>query len=427
MGVPAAITHKLADVFSTRAEVVAAHTASDLSGEALPPFESGWIGSIAYGFGASLSQTGAAHGFGRSSVVWRFEPRWPQVVFHRLDSCLAFDHLQRRWWCCGSAAGRRGLQEVLLALRFLGREAESRERCYATGKIQLTTSREDYIAWVRAAIDYINAGDVYQVNLAHHLKQSFAGDALHWFAERLAKVMPRYATYISWDETGAGGQRRVIASLSPELYLEFEPRDRRLWTRPMKGTRPGNSGLREDLEASEKDRAELAMIVDLLRNDLGRVCQPGTMSVSTRREIELHGGAASGGVLQATATVEGVLEAGKNVYDAVLASFPGGSVTGAPKSRAMQIIDELEVCPREHYCGSSGVIADSGYMRLNINIRTAMISGAALPATRHHFAPGAILTYPVGAGIVAESEPGAEWEETLVKARPLEADGIGGV
>jgi para-aminobenzoate synthetase component 1 len=159
------------------------------------------------------------------------------------------------------------------------------------------------------------------------------------------------------------------------------------------------------------------MIVDLMRNDLGRVCDFGSVRVETPRQIETHGGPRRG-VLQATAAVSGTLRPGLTIADVLATAFPGGSVTGAPKIRAMQIIDELEPIQRGPYCGCFGWIGDDGAAAFNILIRTALLTGTpAGPAT----APASTLAdgtldYSIGAGIVADSDPEAEWEETLAKA-----------
>jgi anthranilate/para-aminobenzoate synthase component I len=173
----------------------------------------------------------------------------------------------------------------------------------------------------------------------------------------------------------------------------------------MKGTRPANADPAE-LAAAEKDRAELAMIVDLMRNDLARVCELPTVRVEEARAVDAH----AGSVLQATATVAGRLRTDRTLGDALRATFPPGSVTGAPKIRAMQIIDELETAPRHLYCGVAGWIGDDGACELSVTIRAAIVSGAG--ASRR-------VDVHAGAGIVADSEPEAEWTETLLKTEVM--------
>jgi para-aminobenzoate synthetase component 1 len=173
----------------------------------------------------------------------------------------------------------------------------------------------------------------------------------------------------------------------------------------MKGTRPAG-GDEAELASAEKDRAELNMIVDLMRNDLGRVCRFGSVRVEEPRAIERHGP-----VLQATATVSGRVRGGLDLADVLGAGFPPGSVTGTPKIRAMQIIGELEGGPRGPYCGCIGLIDRGGRARLNVAIRTALLTEVGTGVWD--------LEFPVGAGIVADSDPEAEWRETLDKAGVL--------
>jgi len=273
------------------------------------------------------------------------------------------------------------------------------------------TGKDRYLHDAARVLEYIRAGDVYQVNLAHELRAEFRGSARSLFRELVTRSRPWFGAYL---ESTDAKRSRSILSFSPELFLDYDPASRRVLTRPMKGTRPGAASPRE-LDTAAKDRAELAMIVDLMRNDLGRVCDFGTVRVDTPRTIEHHGG--NTGVIQATATVSGTLRNGLTIHDLLRATFPGGSVTGAPKIRAMQIIDELEPTTRGPYCGAIGYISDNGHAAFNIAIRTALIEGEGGAA------PGvfddATLRYSVGAGIVADSDPESEWHETMDKARFL--------
>lgn len=353
-----------------------------------PPFESGWIGSLSYEWGWETEPGAAGHAFespGKNARNPATPPRrsqWPTATFARLEAALIFDHLRRVWWESGHAN---------LAAQINGITAQPCE----AGVPRSQTGRHAYEAAAARVLEYIRAGDIYQANIAHALVATYMGRPLDWFITRGRAARPRYGAFIE-------SPRAAVASLSPELFLEYLPAERTLITRPMKGTRPAEQG-QEDLVLAEKDRAELAMIVDLLRNDLGRVSELGSVRVEVPREVERHGSQARG-VLQATATVRSTLRAGLTRDDAVRGCFPGGSVTGAPKVRAMQIIEELEPSPRGPYCGACGVIADQGWMRLNVAIRTALFEAGS-------------LSYSVGAGIVAESDPAQEWEETLVKAR----------
>jgi para-aminobenzoate synthetase component 1 len=193
----------------------------------------------------------------------------------------------------------------------------------------------------------------------------------------------------------------AILSNSPELFLRVESDSRTVSTRPIKGTRPRQPGMEEALRRSEKDQAELNMIVDLERNDLGRVCEIGTVRVAQPREIEAHPT-----VYHGVATVEGRLRRDVTFIDLLRATFPGGSVTGAPKIRAMQIIEELEPVRRGPYCGAIGYVAGDGSIQFNVAIRTMIIESGKVHV-------------PVGGAVVADSDPAAEYEETLVKAKAM--------
>jgi len=263
-------------------------------------------------------------------------------------------------------------------------------------------SKRVYTEGVERILEFIRAGDVYQVNLTHRLQTVFHGSPRAFAAALFETALPWHGAYL--ETIGTDGRQRVIVSASPELFLDFDPRSRIVRTRPMKGTRPA-SGDHSDLMHAEKDRAELNMIVDLMRNDLGRVCSFGSVRVDEPRAIECHGQS----VLQATATISGRVRGGLGLADVLDASFSPGSVTGTPKIRAMQIIDELEPAPRGPYCGCMGLIDSNGRARLNVVIRTAILTETDTPGRW-------MLEYPVGAGIVAESDPDAEWQETLDKA-----------
>ena len=257
-------------------------------------------------------------------------------------------------------------------------------------------TREQYLRAVRCCLDYIAAGDVFQVNLSQRLSLPFAGDPAGLYDALLATAPAAYGALLDLDEY-------AILSNSPELFLRVTP-DGRIATRPIKGTRPNGQGLghmAEELFASAKDAAELNMIVDLERNDLGHVCETGTVRVSQPRHVEAHPT-----VFHGVAEVEGRLRADVSLVDLLRATFPGGSVTGAPKIRAMQIIDELEPAPRGVYCGAIGYLDADGSLQLNLAIRTMTLDKRT-----------STLHIPVGGGIVAESDPAAEYEETWVKAR----------
>lgn len=258
-------------------------------------------------------------------------------------------------------------------------------------------TRARYESAVRTVIDYIAAGDVYQVNIAQQLRVATSASAGQLYS-RLAAEPAEYAALLSYDDF-------QLISHSPELFFRVDSPDhsgrRRIVSRPIKGTRPRTNGMEQELRESEKDRAELAMIVDLQRNDLGRVCDIGSVRVTEPRVIEAHAS-----VYHGVATIEGTLRRDVVFSQLLRAVFPCGSITGCPKIRAMQIIDELEPTPRGPYCGAIGYLADDGSMQFNVAIRTMTLRDR-------------IATVPVGGGVIADSSPAGEYEETLVKARSM--------
>lgn len=263
--------------------------------------------------------------------------------------------------------------------------------------------REEYLRAVSRAIEYIYAGDIFQVNLS----QRFSADLLvhPWLLYRRCRAInpAPFAAYLGFPDG-------VVASHSPEHFLRL--RDRTVVTRPIKGTRPRGSTpeddvrLAQELLSSEKDRAELVMIVDLERNDLGRVCAYGSVRVPELLCLESYAT-----VHHLVSTVVGRLRDDLGIPELLRATFPGGSITGAPKVRAMEIIDELEPTQRAVYTGSIGWVGFNGDMDLNIVIRTYLIKDG-----RVH--------WQVGGGIVADSDPQAEYEETLAKGVALK-DALG--
>ncbi|CAG1001338.1 para-aminobenzoate synthetase component I [Phycisphaerales bacterium] len=364
-----------------------------------PPFVGGMIGWVSYDHGRALEPKAQS----RAPLRARSDRPWPEAIWVECPDGLVFDRANSRWWSFG-----RGLtipRETTPSSGFRVLRPASR------------TGRRAYITGVRRVLEYIRSGDVYQINLAHRLSARFEGSARALWRALLEPAAPRFGVYVEAD---VGARRFVLAGASPELFLDYDPASGRLTTRPMKGTRPAHPGSREDLSDSAKDRAELAMIVDLMRNDLGRVCDLGSVRVEEERAIEEHGDERSSRrLLQATALVSGQVRPGASVNDVLRATFPGGSVTGAPKIRAMQIIDELEPVRRGPYCGAAGFVSDTGHFAFNITIRSALLSGAPTPG-----GPDALrgtLDYSIGAGIVAESDPASEWRETLDKARVLRA------
>jgi para-aminobenzoate synthetase component 1 len=263
--------------------------------------------------------------------------------------------------------------------------------------VRSTFTRQAYLNAVARSIDYIRAGDIFQVNLSQRFAAPLLRSPTAIFDHLLRHFPAPYPAYLDF------GDHQVISN-SPELFLRVDrlpDGQRRIINRPIKGTRPRAPGMESELELSEKDRAELAMIVDLQRNDLGRICQIGTVQVTVPRQIETHPT-----VYHGVATIEGILREEVNLTDILKATFPCGSVTGCPKIRAMQIIDELEPVRRGVYCGAIGWIGPGGTMEMSVAIRTMTIADDR-------------VYIPVGGGIVADSTPEAEYAETLVKSRAL--------
>ncbi len=269
--------------------------------------------------------------------------------------------------------------------------------------------QEDYVRMVRAAKEYIAAGDIYQVNLSRRFDGPVLRDAFGFYGRLRQKSPAPMAAYL------AQGERRVLSS-SMETFLQMT--DRRVLTKPIKGTRPRGATMAEDevlwrqLRESTKERAELVMITDLERNDLGQFCEFGSVQVERLLEIEEFAQ-----VFHQSSTVTGRIRDGIDHAEALRFCYPGGSITGAPKKRAIEIIRELEPTPRGLYTGTIGYFGSWGTSGFNIVIRTLV----AEPGGSH---------FHVGAGIVADSGPEAEYAETLHKARGLlqsaESYGAGG-
>lgn len=264
--------------------------------------------------------------------------------------------------------------------------------------IHANMTKEEYLNAIQRIKEYIRSGDIYQVNFTQRFECAFAGDPIAFYAALRSKNPAPFAAYI---DTGEG----IVVSGSPERFMKVQ--DGKIETRPIKGTISRGKTVKEDEEKrcallqSEKDRAELLMIVDLERNDLSRVARAGTVRVPEIFTVETY---ATLHHLVATVTAE--LRQDCDLIDCVRAAFPGGSITGAPKIRAMEIIDELEPTQRKVYTGSIGYLGFNGNMDLNIVIRTVVIKD-----NRAYF--------QAGGGIVWDSDPEKEYQESLIKARAL--------
>ncbi len=384
----------------------------------LPPFQGGLAGLFGYELGREL-ETLPQTQFDEFPC-----PAWA-VGFY--DWVIAFDHEQNRAWLVSTgrepgtrSSGdlNRALDRTQWVLQQLRTPRRSRmdnlaPRMAAStrsglcpqyplpGYPQVTSNfnRLQFERAVQRAVEYIHAGDCFQVNIAQRLLAPLRERPLDLYG-RLRQRNP--APFGAYFDLGA----TQILSASPERFLQLSARGE-VETRPIKGTRPrgatpaADAALIEDLANSGKDRAENVMIVDLLRNDLGKVCEYGSVRVPQVCELESFRY-----VHHLVSEVRGQLRPGLTALDLLAAAFPGGSVTGAPKVRAMEIITELEPTARGAYCGSMGWIGFNGAMDTNILIRTFTASQGW-------------LQFPVGGGIVAESDPRREYEETLHKAAGL--------
>lgn len=327
---------------------------------------------------------------------------WPIVQMHRCPGWLVHDNLTGRWMACGTWRG--GMRKAMPDLPSL----PIRSHHFHSEAPVPGISRESHEAAIAKALGYIAAGDIFQVNLTQRFTSRFKGDPRALY-DALARNSP--AWYGAYLELMPGGDAKpvapklAIACTSPELFFSLD-KDRNVVTRPIKGTRPAWADPR-DLLDSAKDTAELTMIVDLLRNDLGRVCAYGSVRVPEPRAIETHPT-----VHHTTATVTGRLHPSKTLIDLIRAVMPGGSITGAPKVRAMQIIDELEPVRRGPYTGAIGYVhGDTACF--NIAIRTMLVETDRAGCGR--------VDYAVGGGVVADSTPAGEYQESLDKAAAMKA------
>ncbi|MBK9577577.1 MAG: aminodeoxychorismate synthase component I [Fibrobacterota bacterium] len=295
----------------------------------------------------------------------------------------------------GEEGASRKLSEFLQELKG---SAPVRDRNAKAGALVSGLSRDEYMRSVDAIREYIARGHVYQVNMSQRFETDFDGDAFALFADLFEANPAPFFAYLN------AGDHRIV-STSPERFIEL--RGTKVETRPIKGTRPRGKtpeddlAFRRDLETSFKDDSELSMIVDLLRNDIGKVCAAGTVKVVEHKRVEAYEN-----VYHLVSVVEGELDKDKNAVDLIRATFPGGSITGCPKIRSMEVIDELEPVRRHLYTGSIGYLGFQGTMDFSIAIRTATIT------------PGR-LVYSVGGGVVYDSKPDDEYEETLHKGRTI--------
>ena len=350
------------------------------------PFVGGFIGYLGYESGMELEQT-------RLTTARQIE--LPDIQLGWYEWAMVSDHLKKQ---CFLVALPDFDPDQFDRLKTLLTNKTTTERQYPPFSLNTAftsnTPFSDYECAFKKIIDYIHAGDCYQVNLSQQFSATYSGDTLEAYKRlRIATPSP-YSAFMEFDE-GA------LLSLSPEQFITLE--QNRVTTRPIKGTRPRSENTEHDLayakalEDSDKDRAENLMIVDLLRNDLGKNCTPGSITVP-----ELFKLRSFSNVHHLVSLISGTLSDDSNSIDLLTGCFPGGSITGAPKRRAMEIIAELEPHRRSIYCGSIGYIGANGDMNFNIAIRTLVCNQDKI------YCWG-------GGGIIADSEVEMEYQESFDK------------
>jgi len=390
---------RAADPLTVVADRLAAGRVARVPG--LPLFVGGVVGFVGYE---------AATGFEKVPRHPNDELGLPDMVFMMADIVVAFDHARRVLQVIApvrpGGAPELAYEAALKRIDACLRRIDAGPRGAELGAVGVTaevplrehTSRADFVAQVEAAKEHIMAGDIFQVVLSQRFSAPYAGDGLDLYRVLRAVNPSPYMFYVRTRDV-------TLVGSSPEPLVRVEGDT--VLTRPLAGTRARgadaseDSRLRADLLADEKERAEHVMLVDLGRNDLGRVSAPGTVTVDELMEVEYYSH-----VMHIVSNVTGTLAPGKDAFDALRATFPAGTVSGAPKVRAMQIISELEPAARGPYAGTVGYFGLDGAMDMCITIRTFVLAGGT-------------AYLQSGAGIVADSDPAKEYEECLHKARAL--------
>ncbi len=357
----------------------------------LPPFFGGAVGYLSYDLG----------------WAYQLRPRIPRPdpldmahsAFHLYDAVYAKDERTGEGWllCQGTAEAQARLARLEAALK----SGDSLPQGGLRGPLGAGVTQRTHEARIREALHLIEAGEAYQANLTYPLLGAYEGAPEAAFLRLLGAGAPPFAAFLGL------GQGSAVVSASPECFVHLDPWTGLLSTYPIKGTIQRSEDPAQDallarqLQADPKERAEHIMIVDLLRNDLGRLARPGQVRVDGLAYIESFPT-----VHHLTSRVVAEVPPTVGEQDLLTALFPGGSITGAPKLRAMEIIDSLEAAPRGLYTGSIGYLTPDGGLMTSIAIRTAQISQGE-------------LRFGVGGGIVADSQPEREWQETQVKAQAL--------
>jgi para-aminobenzoate synthetase component I len=407
------------DPLTALRELLTPHRAEVVPG--LPPFQGGAAGYVAYDWGLTLERLPA--------------PRYddlglPDLVLGLYDWVIAWDHESSRAWLISTGIpGRsddalpRAASRAAAVKQWLagpsGRALASSDRTLAlsdprpfapsypvdrvwwprTFELRSSFTRSEYLDAVSRVREYIFAGDIFQANLSQRFEAAIDESAWSFYSRLRRRNAAPFAAFLDFPDV-------TVVSASPERFLRVDA-DGHVETRPIKGTRPRGFGPEHDaalgqaLAESAKDRAENLMIVDLMRNDLSRVCAPHSVRVSELFSLESYAT-----VHHLVSTVVGELSPGTDAIDLLRAAFPGGSITGAPKLRAMEVIAELEPSRRGVYCGAIGYWSVTGALDTSIAIRTAVVQDGR-------------VYFSAGGGIVADSDPGQEYMETLDKARAM--------
>ncbi|MEQ9348894.1 MAG: aminodeoxychorismate synthase component I [Thalassospira sp.] len=372
----------------------------------LPPFQGGAVGYFGYEL---------AH---QTEVLPTAVDDWlsmPDMVVGIYDLVIAFDQEDRRMWLIstgtpeetGPVREKRAIERMALVRKYLRLarpliDAPTVPHKPSRTAWQSNFDRSSFKSSVQKVIDYIFAGDIFQANLSQSFRAEYDTDSIpdrFSLYRRLREISSApFGAFLNFGDV-------AILSNSPERFLKVKKGQ--VETKPIKGTRPrgetplSDAELAQELMLSPKDRAENIMIVDLLRNDLSKVCKPHSVKTPAICALESYAN-----VHHLVSTVTGNLQTGKSAVDLLRASFPGGSITGAPKIRAMEIITALEGTTRGAYCGAIGYLGFDGAMDTNIAIRSLCVNGGR-------------MAFNVGGGIVADSDPELEYEETLIKATKM--------
>ena len=350
------------------------------------PFQGGFVGYLSYELGKYIEELPDS----RSD-----DYNLPEIYFGVYDVIYVYDYLENRLYIAGYNFDENSEKKVELYKKAL-KNIKTDDSNFKIGKhLESNFTKEKFKDTISQAKEYIFAGDIYQVNLSQRFHTDFSGDAYEFY-KNFRNISPApFGAFLDY------GSFQILSN-SPERYLLIS--NDHIETRPIKGTRKRGKDsvedemLKQELINSDKDKAEHLMIVDLERNDLGRIAKFNSVKVSEFEIIETYAN-----VHHMVSTVEAKIDKRFHIVDCIKNSYPGGSITGAPKIRAMEIIDELEPTYRSVYTGSIGYISFDGDLDLNIAIRTAIIKDNT-------------IYFQVGGGIVADSDPEDEYIETIVKA-----------